>query len=1080
MADATGFKQRQPVGKVVGQMAHVGLSLALFIVLSYLLGHSVLSGPLQGNDSPLHVAYAEWLDQYFPSVPHWYPLQGGGESLLHGYPIAPHLLVVTLHRASELSILQVYRLISFFTFPLTALGIYLFAWDAFKRQATGLIAGVFYLLSPVSWTWMYDWGFFAQQVGLTFLPIALLAFRRTLRSQESQPQTGLRRLWLVALSVILIGTALSHMMVAAAAAIGMLLLVGFGVLMQSGPGRRVRLKAGAKTVVLLGAAVAMVLAAYVVPFYLYGNVANREGLNTPPIHQLHRLPIPAFFGLQAIDPLEILTRMQFPMVVSALAVAGLLLAYLRYRRGTENGVGPLVLGAATVLATFFTLTPAAVAVVLRLSPLVFNFVNFRSMLLLVMVLMPGMAAYGAWALASAVARPRAPIGVPRAEQAGTIADFAASSLAPVVALGGALLVWTLTYQGPSSAVYGPLTEGIDFSDPWDRSPEGANDASLAEYMPDRWPIWWVREDDPFIDKSIEIAGLLPASPGLRIDVSPHQGRLAMDLIQYAGASQVNSYTFQISLIHLMWGYQQNVFFSREDPVNEYGSPTTLNSASDWFGIQYAILNPEKDPTEMYQEAGWEEYAEAGGAVIWSNPRPTPLATASTSQAILVIGKPETDSFTTIFRIANSGVLPLEEAWLIEGRSRVDDYSLEQLSLFDGVILYGHDYRDSRKAWELLGDYVAQGGGLFVDTGWEFWVPEWEFEVAPEILPVAKATWTNYGAVSGYSIGDPEIAGQVDSSAFKPLIWEGEPWMLSGAEASDIRDWARPVLSAAGNPLVVAGDYREGRVVWSGMNLIGHARYGDGSTEELELFGNLIRWMARVDEDSPVALADPSVAREYPDQVLLNVPTAPGQTTWLFWREAYYPNWHAHLADSDGMREVPIFRAGPGFMLMPLETQDALATVNLTWELPLAEEIAKAVSVAGMLVLVALAADGLFLHGEGATWVKIALYTRFPRPFLGEGFNEEWAARKRLELRRGHSSDHVGLEPAEAVPWMRGKSKSDSDGTDRASAPDASDPSGSADSPSEEQLLESWLEATGHQDDGWAAKFLENRQSSGEE
>ncbi|NIN69862.1 MAG: hypothetical protein GTO63_35305, partial [Anaerolineae bacterium] len=101
---------------------HLAVTAALILALAYLLGHVMLDGPLKGSDSPLHVGYAAWLDQYFPDVPHWYPLQGGGVSLLHGYPILPHLLLVVLHRLSGLSILQVFRLVSFLGFPLTALG----------------------------------------------------------------------------------------------------------------------------------------------------------------------------------------------------------------------------------------------------------------------------------------------------------------------------------------------------------------------------------------------------------------------------------------------------------------------------------------------------------------------------------------------------------------------------------------------------------------------------------------------------------------------------------------------------------------------------------------------------------------------------------------------------------------------------------------------------------------------------------------------------------------------------------------------------------------------------------------------
>ena len=92
-----------------------------------MLGHELLNG-VQGNDSPLHVAYSVWLDSYFPRIPHWYPVQGGGVSILHGYMIIPHIFLVLVHRLSGLSIEQTYSLITFLSFPLTALGIYVLSW----------------------------------------------------------------------------------------------------------------------------------------------------------------------------------------------------------------------------------------------------------------------------------------------------------------------------------------------------------------------------------------------------------------------------------------------------------------------------------------------------------------------------------------------------------------------------------------------------------------------------------------------------------------------------------------------------------------------------------------------------------------------------------------------------------------------------------------------------------------------------------------------------------------------------------------------------------------------------------------
>ena len=133
--------------------ALVVILVAVFaLALTYLLGSGMLLGNLQGNDSPLHVGYAEWLDQYFPDIPHWYPLQGAGSSLVHAYPVLSHVLLVVLGRSSELSLLQGYRAISFLSLSAIAIGIYAFGRMVLRSRTIGLVSMFLFLISSISWT----------------------------------------------------------------------------------------------------------------------------------------------------------------------------------------------------------------------------------------------------------------------------------------------------------------------------------------------------------------------------------------------------------------------------------------------------------------------------------------------------------------------------------------------------------------------------------------------------------------------------------------------------------------------------------------------------------------------------------------------------------------------------------------------------------------------------------------------------------------------------------------------------------------------------------------------------------------
>jgi len=559
-----------------------------------------------------------------------------------------------------------------------------------------------------------------------------------------------------------------------------------------------------------------------------------------------------------------------------------------------------------------------------------------------------------------------------------------------------------------------LGTGIVLEDIWLRGEEQSAQPLGAQLLPANWPVFVISDEDESLEASAYLAAQLPLGRHLRVDVSPYNGRLAMDLVSFADASQINTYTFQINLIHAMCGYQQNVFYSRETVANESGTALALNNLAQWFGIEYVSIDSVMDPYETYEAAGWELTYEEGNSQWWRNPDAPALASVTSRPAILLIGKQETDAYMTVFRLANEGMLPYDEVLLVEGQPRIDKYTLEDLQPFDGLILYGYDYSNSGRAWDTIAEYVRQGGSVYVDTGWEYKIPEWEFDQAPDVLPLERLTWTDYGLDETLSLDQPEIAGDVDVSQFRPLTWDGNPWALSGAYADDVRPWGKIVLSAAGRPLVVAGEYGEGRIVWSGMNLIGHARYGELNREEVRLVSNLLMWM--IDDQETVELQDPVIERHHPDQVRFGFSTAPDDVTWLYWREAYYPNWHAFLEQGSERIEIPIYRAGPGLMLMPIEGATSSATVTLQWQPSLIERVASLISLFGLALVGAFTMDGLFLNGMLFSWMKSSILERLPRPFLGEGSNVEWAEEKRLEIEAMNN----GFDPGSELPQGRPK------------------------------------------------------------
>ena len=90
MDDSTEIRVRHHLTQY-SEGVHADLAFIVILVAAYVLANSILNGQLAGNDSLLHVSYSARRNKYFPSIPYWYPLQGGGASHLHSYPFHPHL-----------------------------------------------------------------------------------------------------------------------------------------------------------------------------------------------------------------------------------------------------------------------------------------------------------------------------------------------------------------------------------------------------------------------------------------------------------------------------------------------------------------------------------------------------------------------------------------------------------------------------------------------------------------------------------------------------------------------------------------------------------------------------------------------------------------------------------------------------------------------------------------------------------------------------------------------------------------------------------------------------------------------------
>jgi len=466
------------------------------------------------------------------------------------------------------------------------------------------------------------------------------------------------------------------------------------------------------------------------------------------------------------------------------------------------------------------------------------------------------------------------------------------------------------------------------------------------------PLWALSSEGEarYLQVLPEIVEVLDLDAQTRLDVSPNQSGISQALSLYSDASIINSYGFSASLLQSMWEYQSDVFYSPG-----IGTTHELNQLAKWFGVKFVIVDEELYPHEIYPSDLWPVVypleAESDQRILVRRFNEAPeMVSLLTTPTILVVGGYENAIYDQAFKTFVKGALGYEAGLVVEGVHLIDDYSIRDLREFDVVFLHGYGYENRQLAWNLLEAYVEAGGALYVDTGWQYSTPDWETPEAPAVLPVTALEWTDLGMTEAYLIQDADFAAENDSSAFAPLIWDDLPWNVSAPV--DLRQWARPILSVEGTPMIVAGEYGAGRVVWSGMNLVGHSVAYDNSAER-ELLGALIGWLAPRPETT--LLPTPEVIRDHPDRIRFSLLEPTEGPTSLLWREAYSPDWRARLIVDGDEVDIQTYRAGPGLTLLRLPQIDAAgAEIRLDYDLGWIGIAGNAVSLVTLIVLLILA------------------------------------------------------------------------------------------------------------------------------
>ena len=184
------------------KVLHALVVVIIVFVLAYIVGGRDYLAGRWGTDTGSALSTAAWIDNYFPNVPFWYPLAGGGVSITHSYPMLAFIMVSLIKRLFNLQLIEAFIFLSVSSVPLMALGIYSFVTLRFKNRTAALLASIFYVLSPVAWTWLTDWGFYAETVSHIFVFPAIIFWDLFFTSFISDPKRRRTRVYLI-LTVIL-------------------------------------------------------------------------------------------------------------------------------------------------------------------------------------------------------------------------------------------------------------------------------------------------------------------------------------------------------------------------------------------------------------------------------------------------------------------------------------------------------------------------------------------------------------------------------------------------------------------------------------------------------------------------------------------------------------------------------------------------------------------------------------------------------------------------------------------------------------------------------------------------------------
>lgn len=343
------MKKLSKIFKIAGISADVLLQIVIFIVgvglvfgASYIVGFRYLGeNTLWGNDAYSFYMVVDWFNKNYPNIPFWFPQQAGGTSFV-GYPWLAAYIVVLVSKFSSFELAQAFRLVGFLSVPITGVGVIAFVWarvvsikPGITRVILGVVAALLYVVSPLAWTWLVRWGFYAESISHIFVPWILIFFDLFLeKAVKEKIELGFR-LSLFGLVIFWMLGFLTHFF--AAVAVGGVMVVLILTKFIFSKEKKVLLKRLLVRFLLLGLFLASVVAWRLYPYSRYNKEVAKAGFSgygVPGYQEMYNntVPLSVMLSIERIsdnlDPRMTIQDSTFPMYVWILVVPVVVLGWI--------------------------------------------------------------------------------------------------------------------------------------------------------------------------------------------------------------------------------------------------------------------------------------------------------------------------------------------------------------------------------------------------------------------------------------------------------------------------------------------------------------------------------------------------------------------------------------------------------------------------------------------------------------------------------------------------------------------------------------------------------------------------------